>query len=76
MDITWRRARAILFGAAVAGAMAAGGSAAAAEPRTTSQCVDPVASCITPAECIKICFPRGGFCNAPLGERGCCACNR
>jgi hypothetical protein len=76
MDITWRRARTILFGAAVAGAMAAGGSAAAAEPRPTSQCVNPAAACITPAECIKFCFPRGGFCNAPLGEPGCCACNR
>lgn len=76
MDGTWTRARAALFGAAVAGVMAFGGSAVAAEPRGATECYDPAAACITPAECITFCFPRGGRCNAPLGEQGCCACNR
>jgi hypothetical protein len=76
MGNTWTRARAAVFGAAVAGAMAVGGSAVAAEPRPAQDCYNPAAACRTPAECIKFCFPRGGRCNAPLGQPGCCACNR
>jgi hypothetical protein len=76
MSRTLARARATLFGAAVVTAMAAGGSAAAAKPQPATECYNPAAACVTPAECIRFCFPRGGRCNAPLGEKGCCACNR
>jgi hypothetical protein len=76
MSSTWTRGRAALFGAAVAAAMAVGGSAVAAEPRSAAACSTPAAACVTPAECIRYCFPRGGRCNAPLGQEGCCACNR
>lgn len=76
MESTWTRARAAIFGAAVVGAMAFGGSAVAAEPRAAQDCYNPNAACRTPAECIAFCFPRGGHCNAALGQPGCCACNR
>ena len=69
------RARMALFGAAVAGALAVGGSAVAAEPRKV-ECSNPAAACLTQVECIRFCFPRGGRCNATLGAEGCCACNR
>lgn len=76
MASTWAKARAAIFGAGVAGALAMGGSAVAAEPRETVECYNPAAACVTPAECIQFCFPRGGRCNAALGQSGCCACNR
>lgn len=76
MGISWTKTRAALFGASVVGALGVGGSAVAAEPRGAAECYNPAAACVTPAECIKFCFPRGGRCNAPLGQQGCCACNR
>jgi hypothetical protein len=74
-----QRVRAALFGAAVAGALAVGASAAAAEPGEARECYNPQAACRTPAECIAYCFPYGGRCNGLVvggSLRGCCACNR
>lgn len=79
MRATIRNARAALYALAVAAALAAGASAAVAEPREAQDCFNPNAACRTPAECIAYCFPYGGRCSGlQVGGSlsGCCACNR